>query len=56
VGTREVRINAYWKYKKDKIHDNGFAVFTLIKAKSLPQHKDPVVTLIVNILVEGNLK
>jgi len=35
-----------------KISDNALVAITLMTEKSLPQQKDTVVTLIVNILVE----
>ena len=37
-----------------KINDNALVALTLMTAKSLPQQKDTVVALIVNMLVEGN--
>jgi prophage maintenance system killer protein len=36
-----------------KINDNALVALTLMTAKSLPQQKDTVVALIVNMLVEG---
>jgi len=35
-----------------KINDNALVALTLMTAKSLPQQKDTVVALIVNMLVE----
>ncbi len=36
-----------------KINDNALVALTLMTAKSLPQQKDTVIALIVNMLVEG---
>jgi len=36
-----------------KINDNALVELTLMTAKLLPQQKDTVVALIVNMLVEG---
>jgi len=38
-----------------KINDNALVALTLMTAKSLPQQKDTVVALIVNMLVEGDI-
>ena len=45
--------NAYWKYGEAKINDNALVALTHMTAKSLPQQKDTVIALIVNMLVEG---
>jgi len=39
--------------RKVKINYNALVALTLMTVKSLPQQKDTVVTLIVNMLVEG---
>jgi hypothetical protein len=36
-----------------KINDNALVALTLMTAKSLPEQKDTVIALIVNMLVEG---
>jgi hypothetical protein len=36
-----------------KINDNALVALTLMTAKSLPEQKDTVVALVVNMLVES---
>jgi len=36
-----------------KINDNALVALTLMTAKSLPEQKESVVALIVNMLVDG---
>jgi len=44
----------YRKNGEAKINDNALVALALMTAKSLPQQKDTVVALIVNMLVEGD--
>jgi len=43
----------YRKNGESKINDNALVALALMTAKSLPQQKDTVIALIVNMLVEG---
>lgn len=57
MGIREPLFRKNWMiYRTDgeiKINDNALVALALMTAKSLPEQKDTVIALVVNMLVEG---